>query len=506
MNSEKSKTQSIVRIAPSQIYKRWTELLAQVPKEEQATWIRESLREKTAVNVYIFGKYFFPHIIKGDTPLSHLELIGFLVSPKDGAAIYPRGFAKTTWEKIDTLHDIVYTHEPVILYISATLQDAGFHFESIKAELENNDTLREVYGNLVPDLSMPSVKWTNKHFETTNGVNLVARGAGKGRGVNIKNRRPTKIIIDDAETDEQVNSLDRRKKYSRWLNETIIPSKDKEKGRVKIIGTVIHPECEVLKFYKGHGGIFKRAIESGQSIWPQYWPIADLFKLRDGFVDESGERHEGIGTRAFMQEYMNEPINDDTSIFKQEWLDRNTWESLPPLSTLTIKMAVDPNAGESQMADFMGIVVMARDPRSKLRYVLHAEKIKKSIDKELDDFDAIYTKWNPQLAGIEAVLNMTAFYQLAASKKKYRLRKIDPKGKDKVNRAKMVEPLVEQGIIKFCPTHVELYNELIQFPNGAHDDLVDAFIYCNSLFDQDNVKLKTNRSSMITASLQKAKF
>lgn len=475
-------------------------------EEDQKKWIRRSLRLKT--NLHIFGRYFFPHIIKGDfeTPSAHLELIEFLSSPDDGAAIFPRGFAKSTWEKIDTLHDIVYGIEPVILYISEALQGAQFHFESMKSELENNELLRHIYGDLVPDLKQQSVKWTNTHFETKNGVNVVARGAGKGRGVNIKNKRPTKIVVDDAESDEQVHSEQRREKYHRWLNDVIIPSKDKERGRLKLIGTVIHPECEVLKFYKGHGGIFRRAIEDEQSIWSEFWSIEDLYKLRDGYIDSDGKLIEGIGIRAFAQEYMNEPINDDTSIFRQEWLDQNTYDVIPELHWLDIKMAVDPNAGQSEMADSMGIVVIGKDKRDNKRYVLEARKIKMNIMDELGVFDTIYNKWNPLIAGIECVMNQTAFYQLALSTNKYRLEELSPEGKDKVNRAQFVEPLVAQGIIKFHPTHIDLYNELIQFPNGKHDDLVDGFVYCNSLFSSNGVKLSTEKSSMLTVNLKQTQF
>ena len=482
-----------------------------MPKEEQSKWVRLSLLPKS--RLHIFGRYFFPHIIKGayETPDIHLDLIDFLSSPEWGAGIIPRGFAKSTWEKIDTIHDIVYSLEPVILYISDALQSAQFHFESMKIELETNDALRLVYGNLVPDLKdQQSVKWTNSHFETTNGVNVVARGAGKGRGVNIRNQRPTKVIIDDGETDEMVRSHDRREKYWRWITDVIIPSIDKERGRLKVIGTVINPHAAVKRFYDERGGIFRRAIEDGKSVWPEMWSIEDLLRLRDGYTDDKGDFHPGIGIRAFSQEYMNEPINEDTSIFKQEWLDRNQYTNIPTNEELSrfydVKMAVDPNAGQSEMADFMGICVIGRHRGTKKRYVLECRRVKKPINGQEEEFERTYSRWNPVIAGVECVLNQTALYQMLSSRRKYRLKKLSPEGKDKVNRAHHVEPLVEQDIIQFHPNHKDLYNELIDFPNGLHDDLVDAFVYCNSLFEENAVKLTTERHDTITGGLINAKF
>ena len=145
-------------------YNQWVSDIEAVEEEQRIALIRFSLRKKE--NLHIFGKYFFPHIIEGleDVPECHIDLIRELSTPNDSGIIFPRGFAKSTWEKIDTIHDIVYQLEPVILYISAVLKDAQFHFESIKGELENNVLLRAVYGDVVPSEKNKSRKWTNTHF------------------------------------------------------------------------------------------------------------------------------------------------------------------------------------------------------------------------------------------------------------------------------------------------------------------------------------------------------
>ena len=461
-------------------FQEWRQdLKASQTLEEEITFIKQTLRHKT--NLHIFGRLFFPHIIRGEveTPDFHLELIEFLSSPNDGAAIEPRSFAKSTWEKIDSLHDIVYALEPVMVYGSDSMSAAQLQLEGIKSELENNGRLRQVYGDLVPLDANVGRKWTNTHFETSNGVNMLARGRGKGRGINIKNKRPTKIILDDVETDESVHSDEQRRKTHDWIYNVIIPSLDRERGRIKMIGTVIHPQCEVLAFYKAKGGVFRRAIEDGKSLWPAYWPLEALYRVRDGYVGEDGRQIEGIGLRAFSQEFLNEPINTDTSVFNRQSLERNTYEVLPPLEWLEIRMAIDPNAGQSKMADFMGLCVMGRDKRDNKRYVLEARKFKGKItsldpkeETQESIFDSVYTRWDPLIAGIECVRTMgIALYQILSSKNKYRLTVVTPEGKDKVSRAQRIEPFVEQDIIKFSTSHVDLYNEMIVFPNGEHDDV-----------------------------------
>ena len=484
-------------------YEFWCEQLDNIKEEEQEEFVRQSLRPKS--NLHIFGRYFFPRIITGDVADCHKELTVDLGNRKTGAIIFPRGHGKTTWEKIDTIHDIVYNIEPVIVYVGNTLGDAQKHFESIKMELEDNSLLRRVYGNFVPSESDYSRKWSNTHFETTNGVNVVARGACKGRGVNIKNNRPTKIILDDVEDDEQVRSPDRREKLHNWFYGVIYPSRDFQKGFVKWIGTVIHPEVEVKKFYNKFGGVFKtctvdnRSIEVSEPIWPNYFTKEKLLAEK-----------EDIGTAKFNQEYMNDPIDDETARYKRKWIENNYYTELPDKwrEWCMIVMAVDPNASAKASADAMGICVMALDRRDFKRYVLDSLAVRLTIDKQLEIIKEVYDKWQPSRLGIECVMNQRALYDLAlVDPKNMRLQELNPRSKDKITRSSYVEPLVEAGKVNFSPSHQTLYEELIQFPNGAHDDTADAFFYANQMLDEIGVlKINSEKTGSIAGNIRNKKF
>jgi len=489
-------------------FHQWADLLDKVPLNERDDFIRESLRDKG--NLHIFGSYFFPHIIDYRMVAEcHMGLIDFLALRKDGACVFPRGYGKSTWEKIDTWHDIVYALEPVILYISNVLKDAQNHFESIKTELENNEELIRIYGYLVPPESKLGRKWTNVHFETTNGINVVAKSSTKGRGVNIKNSRPTKIVIDDGEDDEMVRSAERLQYFKDWIYGVIYPSKDKQRGYIKMIGTVLSTDCVLLDFKDRFGGIFRAAIEDGESIWPQVWSLEELYELRDGYVDDDGVYHKGIGPRVFSKEWLNAPLDDESALFKRAWLDSNTYEDseIPELHMMHVVMAVDPNAGMKKLADETGICVMGMHMFTKKRYVLESSGFRVSINDQLDEIRRLYKKWSPVM-GVEVVLNQRAVYQILLATNEFRLVELSPQSQDKMQRAVRVEPYVQNGVIKFHPAHVTLYEQLIQFPHGSYDDRADAFFYANQMLDQMSSAgtIESSRSATIAGNIRNRKF
>ena len=356
----------------------------------------------------------------------------------------------------------------------------------MKTELENNELLGSVYGCLVPNLNVLGKKWTNFHFETTNGVNVVARGAGKGRGVNIKNQRPTKIIADDIEEDEQVSSADRRLKLHNWLYNVIFNSLDKERGRIKMIGTVLHLQSEIKLFYNTHGGIFKKAIENGKSIWPDYWSLEALEKQK-----------KKVGSRAFAQEFMNNPADKDLANFDELWIVDNYYTTLPETKNYIYYnvLTIDPQAGEKNTADEYAITNLTFCKKDSHRYVKKqicgrggiTEQAKKIIKEWYDHKDTTL------LVGVEKVLNQTALFQTIVAWKNYKIEidgirhikdrnipliAISPRGKDKKARLEVHEPAIERGEIHLRPEMETLKDQLLFLGTKLidHDDRADSLV------------------------------
>lgn len=515
-------------------YQLWLKQVQSIEDQEaRSAFVWRTCRSKK--NLDLFGKFFFPHIIQGseEVPECHIDLILEIAKPKDSAIIFPRGFAKSTWIKIDILHDIVYGLEPLILYVGNTLTDAQFHIESIRVELENNGRLAFVYGDLVPQENDESRKWTNKHFETANGINVVARGAGKGRGVNIKNQRPTKIVVDDGEDDQMVRKAERRMKFQNWLMQVIFPSRDKTRGKIKIIGTVLHEKCIVLEFYKQHGGIFRRAIENGRSIWPARWTLQELNKEK-----------QKIGTRAFMQEYQNQPSNEELAMLNPRFIDEHTYTALPRFTHKRKVIYMDPQAGESAESDEYAITVLVFEKNTVHRYV--ESQVSGRASQLMQAYLLVRTWINNKdafIVGVEKVLNQTAVFQNIMEWKRGKLTflklegfdKIDEsdrniplfahspsksgstRGFDKVGRAQMQEASFERGEIHLHASMQKLRDQLVFLGTELidHDDCADCLIGAlelshrssfvstkETVYTREQQKLKTT----IAGNLYKEKF
>jgi len=463
-------------------YEDWLADLEQVPASERAEFIRLSLRSKSMLHV--FGRYFFPEEIPQGEDLAgvHYDLIRDFSSPKNTVEIVPRGHAKTTWARIDVLHDVVYQHEAFIVFCGPTMTDAGASLGYVKTQLENNPLLHDVYGYMVPPFDpRHRVKWTDTHFEA-NGIIVMARGAGKGRGLNIRGKRPTKIIIDDIEDQEKVKVQLQREKLEQWVTKVLIPALDPKRGKLKMLGTVLHYDCLLLKMYAKYGGVRRAALEDnegkpsldGSPIWPSRFSKE---KLRSILED--------IGTFAFAQEYLNDPMTDENADVKLKWIQRIgdirlVDEQDKPL--WRVYSVLDPAVSEKQTADESAICTVAAKIKTHADQdleivVLGIEHGNWGITRSVQKANQVHTRYKHEKFGCENVAFQEGLRQVL-NENSVPAVAVNPKSKDKRSRLLNIVGLIEFGKIKFMDRVCEdLITQLVQFPNADRDDMVDAFVY-----------------------------
>ena len=165
-----------------------------------------ALKKVFSEDIELFGKFFFPHHLRLDSPPFHREIYETIESGKKWIAIAaPRGHAKST--VVDLVYlawAIVHKKAKFVLLISDTYSQAVLFLEAVKAEFEGNDELKAFYGSMV------SGKWSEGEI-LVNVILIKSIGAGmKVRGLKHRESRPDLVICDDLENDEMVESKERR--------------------------------------------------------------------------------------------------------------------------------------------------------------------------------------------------------------------------------------------------------------------------------------------------------
>lgn len=195
------------------------------------------------------------------------------------------------------------------------------------------------------------------------------------------------------------------------------------------------------------------------------------------------ERMEDVAAGVFRSRYVEgEWVSISGDIFRSEWFKT---AALPPDVIITRRVGVDLASSTKTHADFTAVVEVAEDHEMNL-YVVGAWRAK---------IDYGHRQWllegPPHLANgrtfarvnVEAVAFQSAFFTELVNTTSLPAVPIHP-DRDKVSRSMALAARFNAGKVWFVPGAPgidELKAELLGFPGGAHDDLVDALVYAADL-------------------------
>lgn len=286
------------------------------------------------------------------SPEFHRELIALAGSHDRLAAAAPRGHAKSTLlSLIYPLWATATKRRSFVVIVSDTATQATDHLSNIYQELIENDALIRDF----PHLALPDaghykekrVKRTTSDFITVGGFSFVAKGAGGGlRGLRRGTQRPDLILVDDLENDENVRTPEQRDKLRDWFAKSLSNLFGPSGGQLIVIGTILHRESLLAWLLSEHGPTMYakrlyRALDGDAVLWPDVWTREKLAAK----LDE-------IKSRAFASEYLNDPVDDSLTLFKQAWIDGQRRMSAPALARVAV--GIDPSI--SATGDACGII------------------------------------------------------------------------------------------------------------------------------------------------------
>jgi phage terminase large subunit-like protein len=265
-------------------------------------------------NINVFAEFFFPKTVTNKIPNFHKEFYEFLFADGNGAMAAPRGHAKSSVTGIIFLiYCVVNKLEKYIVYVSQNHSKTVQFLDPVRNEFKENKLLRFVYGDLTPSPARDDDGKDREDCFDTKGCRVEAVSFEKNlRGFKWKNIRPTLIIGDDIEDDMRVLNPELRIKDRNKLNRIVIPSLDIT-GKFKMIGTLLHHDSLLYEQIKLHNGkIFKACDPDLNNIlWPERFTKKILTQIK----------HD-IGSVAFQQEYLNNPIDNTSSLIKREWIEK----------------------------------------------------------------------------------------------------------------------------------------------------------------------------------------
>ncbi len=234
--------------------------------------------------------------------------------------------------------------------------------------------------------------------------------------------------------------------------------------------------------------IIRKVVENGQVIFPEAFCLTEaerLEKLEKGEKVESVERLKASNATKFFSQYNNDPLDEERLEFKRHWFKKYEWtpELAAKLQSIPVVISVDPAFRLHQYNDFTGLVVTKTDLDNNV-YVIEAKQLKVNPDDLVKAiFDCVEKYGNVKNLLLETVTSQIMLLNLLQAEMKRRnkffsVTEVKPaNNENKTVHIRSLIPHYANGRIFHAPGLSILEEQLMEFPKGGHDDIIDALAY-----------------------------
>ena len=406
------------------------------------------------------------------------------------AYLAPRASGKSTfWFLILPLWWAAYGYSTFLAAFADSGTQAELHLMSFKRELDENTLLREDF----PDLCEPKKKARGFVEGDSKGMRLCANGfifMAKGvdassLGMKVGAKRPDTILLDDIEPDETNYSIYQMEGRLTTITDAILPLN--ERARVVLSGTVTMPGSITHQLVKKAAGWVDEENEFGwiddqnfnvhhqmpieengdgsrRSFWPDKWSLEDLEKIEH--------------TRSYQKNFLNNPMAVDSDYWT---MDDFTYGDVDFCSSTIL--SIDGAVTTKKDSDYTGLAVVGLSParrtssgKQPARCVVKYARAVKLKGDPLRSLVLSILESFPEIRGILVETNQGGEMWLdtlhGMPVKIYTVHNLEKKE----SRAGRLLNLYQMSPTRVL--HVDkiprLEEEMINFPKGANDDLVDA--------------------------------
>lgn len=233
---------------------------------------------------------------------------------------------------------------------------------------------------------------------------------------------------------------------------------------------VTHGRVLAITTPSAQRGWFYREWTSGEGWRKVRVTATDIPRYSKEFLERE---RQALGELEFRREYLVEWVDYSRAAFRREWI---RVAAPPPLEALRVYQGVDLAISTREDADYTAVVTIGRDKEGRV-WVLDVVRARATFHQVLQLVQSQASRWGPVSIAIEAVQYQAAVVQELLRTTSLPVVAVRP-DRDKLTRALPLIARYEQGLVWHAPSLPrEFEDELLSFPEGEHDDQVDALVY-----------------------------
>ena len=453
-----------------------------------------------------------------DTPKMHYIMIDELLTEDINvqAMVHREGAKSTVMSKFLPLYVASTGSLPNfgrvvnLCIFSATYAQAVDLLKDLYAAWESSDVMQETI-HLARNKKGRVISEKENHlcFDNENGqrIHIQALGAGDSmRGTKKndefgKSHRIELFIFDDILKELILDSVKERQKLKKWFYGPVHQARNSKHYKKVVVGTPMTDDDLLMEMLRSKtfksvlfpvADKFPVALEDIVSSWPQlHTPeaiMADYEEAKEmGALDE------------FFREKMLQVVNEETRIFKDEWIKKYYYADLKKDNAeMNFFTSLDLAVSSKQHGDISCVMTIGVN-KDGHRFVVAMKRGQMTPGQVIDELFSQVRRFNPidtraEKAALQQVLDYFIQKESMRQKVYFQYNPLEKNSKDsKEYRIKSMQPLFKQGKMHF-PNDIDIddVNELLYelrgyIKTGPTTQYVDCIDTLANFMDPDFV-------------------
>lgn len=336
----------------------------------------------------------------------------------------------------------------------------------------------------------------NKDNQSVESWSTTANGsyAAAGVGGPITGKGAMILCIDDPiKNQEDAESATKREAVWDWYTSTAY-TRLAPGGGVLVMMTRWHDDDLsgrlLRKMTEGDGDEWVVVEYPAQAVHDELFRKAGEALHPERYDNEALERiKRTVGPRVWNALYQQNPTPDEGDYFNKGMFQWYGPQDIPDYSELNFYTAWDFAIGEKEQNDYSVGITVGVDKSDRV-FVVDIQRGHWGTLELVDKVMGVYKTWRPAITGLERghiEMTMRPFLDKRIREERltsFYIEELKPGTRDKIARARSIQGRMQQGLVFFrknCNATAQVVAEMMRFPNGVHDDCVDAMAWIGQM-------------------------